>query len=253
MITFYDRYLLANSCPQLYSEAGLKENMFFALLSLALTGFDIGAINLISERTGVPVIELKQKVSLKESDPIYKEMEDLLKKRQEDSRVNNYVEKAEKLADEAKAEADKPIGKPQSASPRTGCDITDAMVKAVIAVEGAAANYVGKAGDTGVMQILPSTWEEINQKYYDGRYPYAKWAKNRDINIKFGKRYLGMIRAFLLSNKSKLKGDLQFLIFAAYNGGIGNIQRMQFDPEQIKVKMPRVYDYAERASNLSGG
>lgn len=237
MLSWYDRSRLLAECPELYAEAGVTENVFFALLTAMLTGFDLGALRLISEKTDTPI----EVISKPKSDNIWREVEDVLNQKKDDPRVKAMLEKSKKLATEVISE---------SKEPSTSSTEWDDIVRAVIQVEGAAEDYVGASGDTGVMQVLPSTWEEMNRTYFNGKYPYRKFGKNKKINILMGRTYLQHIKKWLESRKSHLKGDPMFLMFAAYNGGIGNVERMGFDPRKIEQHLPRVFDYATRAMNL---
>ncbi len=133
-------------------------------------------------------------------------------------------------------------------------------VHAVKQLEGASVTSIGPDQDTGVMQILPATWDEMNTKYFNGRFPYQKYKpyKNNPISLKemervqvaIGLQYLKHISSYLDSHKSQWKANKGFLILACYNGGMSRIKNCNFDADIIKSKYPGVYRYAERGCNI---
>jgi soluble lytic murein transglycosylase-like protein len=248
MLSWYDRSQLINGCPTLYTEAGVKENVFFALLTALLTGADLTVLNRISDKTGVPV----EVISKPRSDSIWDEVEAHLERNKDDPKIQALVGRSKELAKEIRQEIPSAPPRAESSISPTEWRITDDVVKAVIAVEGASSSHVGPAGDTGTMQILESTWNEINRNYFHGQYPYSKYAKNHQVNVMFGKKYLQHIKNWLDGHKHKWKGDPLFLLFAAYNGGMGTVEKSNFDPVRMKAHYPRAFDYATRARNLVG-
>lgn len=248
MLSWYDRSRLVNESPALYTEAGVKENVFFALLTAVLTGADLAVLNRISDKTGVPI----EAIARPASDDIWEQVEDAVARGKNDPKIQALLEQSQQLAAEVKSEMENEKQTSPAAQPRKPSTEWDAIMRAVIAVEGASANYVGPAGDTGVMQLLPTTWEEMNRLYFHGQYPYRKYGKNAQVNMMMGKKYLQHIRNWLEEHREHWKGDPTFLMFACYNGGMGNVQRMGFDPKKIEKHLPRVYDYATRALNLLG-
>ncbi len=256
MLTWYDRHIILQRYPELNKEAGTKENVFFALLTMLMTGIDLKVVHHVSTRTGAPV----EQISRPAEDPIWEDIRRLIRENEENPKVQELLRRSKELAAEVEAghepdtEPDKMSALPEESSPnRTFTDIDDSIVEAVIAIEGASPTHVGPAGDTGVMQLLPGTWEEMNRTYFHGKYPYSKFGKNRSVNIMMGKQYLQHLQKWLNKHQARWKGDPLFLLFAAYNGGIGNVMKNDFDPEKIKVRMPRVYDYATRALALTTG
>jgi len=126
------------------------------------------------------------------------------------------------------------------------------IVNTIIQLEGASETFIGPSNDTGVMQMLPGTWEEMNRRYYGGKLPYSKYKFNRRAQIIIGRQYVLHISNWLDRYKNMWKASKSFLIFATYNGGMGNVKRNAFDAEVIKKNLPSVYDYAERGCNLTG-
>ena len=132
------------------------------------------------------------------------------------------------------------------------CQIGKKEIEAIIAVEGSRADDVSSAGAVGTMQLLPATWEEINQKFFDGRWPWETYSTNPKVNRIFGTRYLNYLKDRLNAVKPRWKANEFFLIAAAYNAGFARIERCRFDPAVIKENHPGVYDYAKRACALAG-
>lgn len=132
------------------------------------------------------------------------------------------------------------------------CEITHDIVNAVIAMERVKGKPFSSKGAGGDMQLMPKTWESINKKHFNGKYPFDKYATHSWINKKFGTLYLKEIKNYLDSHRSQWKTDQLPLIFACYFGGIGNVRKANFDPDKLKQHFPLTYDYMVRGSNLSG-
>jgi len=140
----------------------------------------------------------------------------------------------------------KPISKPIPVGNST-------IVNAIIKLENASETFVGPAQDTGVMQMLPATWEEINNIYFNGKYPYSKYRFNRQIQVLMGEKFVQHIKQWLQSHEEMWDDkDEVFLVFATYNGGFGNITNSAFSPDIIKKNLPRTFSYAKRGCNLVG-
>lgn len=75
---------------------------------------------------------------------------------------------------------------------------------------------VGAAGDMGLMQILPATWDEFAPKVnaFDPFDPVS--------NIRVAASILVYLRDYL----AKLGCSESYWVLAAYNWGIGNVQRL---------------------------
>lgn len=118
------------------------------------------------------------------------------------------------------------------------CEITEEIINAVISMEYDSRKQVSSKGATGLMQIMPKTWEDINKNEFGGKFPFKTYAKNDKINKMFGTAYLKSIKKYLDSHKSEWKTDELPLIFACYFGGWGNVRKAGFDPSKIKTKLP---------------
>lgn len=130
--------------------------------------------------------------------------------------------------------------------------VSDDTVNVVRIIEGARPRSVSHRGATGLMQIREDTWDWLNHKYFGDRYPYRPYAKNSSVNLKFGRKYLEYLNSWLDSESESWNANQAFLLFVAYNGGMGNLKKNGFDPVTLKKKCPVAYDYAERACNLLG-
>jgi soluble lytic murein transglycosylase-like protein len=99
------------------------------------------------------------------------------------------------------------------------------LVLAVIQVESSGkADAVSKAGARGLMQLMPRTAEEVAAK---NGIPYTGPDDLFDpaLNIRMGTLYLAYLKRFF-------KDDL-WLTLAAYNGGIGRIDRLALQNPEL--------------------
>jgi len=140
---------------------------------------------------------------------------------------------------------------PSVKTPQTA-EITRDLVKAIESLEHDPNKDVSSKGAAGRMQIMKPTWEELNKKHFNGKYPWGKYRFDDNINMMFAIQHLRNIKAFLDSNRHKWKTDQVPLIFAAYFGGIGNLERLDYDPRKIAKHAPLTFDYMTRGSNLLG-
>jgi hypothetical protein len=165
--------------------------------------------------------------------------------------VSNAVDKAYGIARE-KQRNPPPRPKATPAQSREACEITRQIVDAVVAMERVRGKPFSSKGAGGDMQLMPETWESINRKHFQGRYPFAKYVRHPWINRRFGTIYLREIKDYLDGHRGEWKTDQLPLVFACYFGGIGNVRRANFDPSKLKVHYPLTYDYMVRGSNLVG-
>ena len=140
--------------------------------------------------------------------------------------------------------------KPKNKSNYNSVEITRTLVDAIIALEYVPNKMFSSKGAGGVMQLMPATWEEVNQKSFQGKYPFDLYATNSIVNVQFGTQYLKNIKTYLDNRKDQWNADQLPLIFACYFGGIGNIRKANFDPDKIKELYPKTYSYMVRGSNL---
>jgi hypothetical protein len=143
-----------------------------------------------------------------------------------------------------------PVAKPNN---KISCEINRQLIDSVIMLEHVPGKNLSSKGAGGLMQLMPKTWEEINQEHFGGKYPFAKYYANDWVNRRFGEIYLKEIKDVLDSVKNQWKTDQLPLIFACYHGGFGNIRKANFDPEKIRVNFPKTYSYMIRGTNLMGG
>lgn len=242
MLSWYEKNIILKRYPDLYVEAGMREGLIIAILAMLFGGDTEMETRYIAEVTGVPMERLTNRLDAVPDD-IGKQIHALINERDSDPLLQAYLRQAKQVADDARRAQQEVI-----VAPLSDQFITDQVIDAVIAIEGASSSFIGSSGDTGVMQILPATWNEMNERYFEGKYPYGQHALNVGINRMFGKQYLIHLSDWL--STKPIKGDLLFITLATYNGGMGNVSKCEFDPEQIRVKMPSAYDYARRTMNL---
>lgn len=157
---------------------------------------------------------------------------------------------AQPVAQPAVQPAARPAAQPNG---KISCEINRQLIDSVIMLEHVEGKEFSPKGAGGLMQLMPKTWEQINQEHFNGKYPFAKYHANDWVNRRFGEIYLKEIKEILDSVKNQWKTDQLPLIFACYHGGFGNMRKANFDPEKIRVNFPKTYDYMIRGTNLMGG
>jgi soluble lytic murein transglycosylase-like protein len=263
--TWYHQYLAEQYTIE--HEAGWwKDNMVYILIGITLLGIDIRAISHFMQKHKVSKAEVENAMN---DDDITQRMQEVLQKREQDALAKSIYDDAKKEAQEAKSatQATTIREKPDLSSEPQHKDLSnvnripnkvvidDNFVRAVKAVEGSRSDDVSHAGASGVMQIMETTWKEINQEVFGGQYPYDEYRFEDDINILIGKAYLEKLAKMIENHRDKWQesqSDPYMLVLAAYNWGYGNVRKCNFDINVIKEKAPAVYDYAERGKNLIG-
>jgi len=144
-----------------------------------------------------------------------------------------------------------PPSEPASQLPKEA-EITQELLDTIWTLEYDPKRQVSSKGAAGEMQLMEETWNELNRKHFGGKYPWDQYRFNSKVNRMFAKQYLADIKAFLDARKDSWKTDQAPLMLASYYGGIGNVSRCDFDPDIIKRKLPKTYDYMVRGSNLLG-
>ncbi len=81
-------------------------------------------------------------------------------------------------------------------------------------------NALSPAGAMGIMQIMPGTWQDIEEELGVYASPY-----NAKVNIRFGIYYMKKMVRFWKAPRSK--GERLELAQASYNAGAGNILKAQ--------------------------
>ena len=101
------------------------------------------------------------------------------------------------------------------------------------------------AGAIGLMQIMPSTFEDISRRLGDN-YENGMMYDPRT-NIRYGTYYLSYL--------FKLFEDWE-LVFAAYNAGLSNVYSWLEDPEKlddegrlVKIPFPETAKYVDRVND----
>jgi len=113
-------------------------------------------------------------------------------------------------------------------------DLDPALIAAVVYVESKFLPRRSSAGAEGLMQITPETAKFIARRSGGTRFELRDLATPQ-INIAYGSFYL----RYLLD---RYRGD-EVLALAAYNGGLGNVDRWVADERQAgraELEIPRI-------------
>ena len=123
----------------------------------------------------------------------------------------------------------------------------NSLVEALIQIEsGGDSKKVGRAGERGLMQVMPNTWSEVTRDLYGAPRPFDH-AFDPVLNRKVGTVYLKQMQEFLYDHQELWGSDLRTLLFACYNAGPTTVLRAGFKYE----KLPRsTRDYVDRATTL---
>lgn len=123
-------------------------------------------------------------------------------------------------------------------------DLDPALIAGVIYAESRFRPRTSEAGAEGLMQILPSTAELIARRSGGTRFTKADLA-TAQVNIAYGSYYL----RYLLDRY----GGNEVLAIAAYNGGMGNVDRWIVDARRqgkvfraADIRFPETRHYVER-------
>ena len=103
-------------------------------------------------------------------------------------------------------------------------------------------------GALGLMQMMPKTFEEMTGDEYLDEHLLFSSLKNPDISIRYGTYYLVYLAQYFDYNWTN--------VFAAYNGGMGNVSDWLKDPEcldedgnLVNIPYPETADYVKRVEN----
>jgi soluble lytic murein transglycosylase-like protein len=136
---------------------------------------------------------------------------------------------------------------PASPARDTGALVTELLVESVIQIESAGnPQTVGAAGERGLMQIMPATWQETTRDLY-GRPVSFRLAFNPALNREVGTAYLATLHAFLLEHRARWRADERSLLLACYNAGPTRVLDAGFDVKRLPAS---TRDYVKRASTL---
>jgi soluble lytic murein transglycosylase-like protein len=105
--------------------------------------------------------------------------------------------------------------------------------RAVIKVESCdKQKAVGKAGERGLMQIMPGTWRDMTNLPFSASFDPNT---NVETGIKYGHWLAGEIEKGLGEKRWKnLSREERYrMVAAAYNGGIGRMKRNNFDVKKM--------------------
>jgi hypothetical protein len=260
MITWYDRAVLGGD--DISQEAGMRETVLSSIL---------GAIVMIMGGTKMSdaiarwMVD-KEDVERAVHDPkilgmakeirdragtvnTVDQLEDLIKSIEQDTlrlkRENE--ERARKSHEEGKKQDRRqPYG--YSSKPTVSSELIDV----VISLEHDPRRDISSKGARGLMQLMKPAWDDMNNKFFGGKYPYEQYALNDHVNKMFGSKYLSYIKERLQQYKHLWRTDEESLILACYHGGLGNIMKAKFDPRILKKKMPLTYSYMIRGKSRLG-
>lgn len=108
------------------------------------------------------------------------------------------------------------------------------LIQAIIQVEsGGDSTAVGQAGERGLMQIMPGTWDDMTRRLYRDPPPFDQ-AFEPGLNQRIGAEYLIYLEEYLHRQRSRWAGeDMLSLLAACYNAGPGAVQRAGFSVERL--------------------
>ena len=103
-------------------------------------------------------------------------------------------------------------------------NVPESIIYAVIKVEsGFDPNAESSVGARGLMQMMPSTFEELTSDAYLGDNLSADELYDPEVSIKYGTYYLSYLHSYFDGNWDNA--------IAAYNGGMGNVSKWLADPQ----------------------
>ena len=221
---------------KIQQEAGIKENILYALMVLSIVGFDWKLIDVISNKFNVSKQTIVEKSNINSQE--MQQIKEIIENKNRDNRFYEFINSAQQKAKEIQQPLQQPL------------IVTNKTVDVVRQLEGSNASATSKMGASGIMQIMRPAWEEINIEKHNGKYPYDKFRFNKKINMMFGKEYLEKLAEQLNAVKHEWKADPYFLLFVAYNTGLKHAQECKYDERLILKHHPSAHDYATRGINL---
>ena len=113
------------------------------------------------------------------------------------------------------------------------------------------ASAVSGAGAIGLMQMMPSTFEWLTGDEHLKEHLTPAMLTDPDVSVRYGTYYL-----FYLKNKFFPTGDVDWdIIFAAYNGGEGNVTKWLADPtcvdasgKLVNIPFPETRSYVSKVN-----
>ena len=125
--------------------------------------------------------------------------------------------------------------------------VTQLLVESVIQIESAGdPRTIGLAGERGLMQIMPGTWQDTTCALY-GKPLSFRLAFNPALNREVGTAYLAKLHQFLVENRVHWRDDERSLLLACYNAGPNRVLEAGFDTKRLPAS---TRDYIVRASTL---
>lgn len=125
--------------------------------------------------------------------------------------------------------------------------VTELLIECVIQIESAGNPLtVGSAGERGLMQIMPGTWQETTRYLYGSPLSFRQ-AFNPALNREVGTAYLARLHQFLVEHRARWRADERSLLLACYNAGPNRVLEAGFDVRRLPAS---TRDYVKRASTL---
>ena len=114
------------------------------------------------------------------------------------------------------------------------------LVKAIIQIEsGGDPQKMGRAGERGLMQVMPKTWSDVTTTMFGTPQPFDH-AFDPELNKKVGTLYLQHLQQFLYDHHDQWDSDLRTLLFACYNAGPRAVLRAGVRLRKPSPKYPRL-------------
>lgn len=121
-------------------------------------------------------------------------------------------------------------------------NVPEPIIYAVIKVEsGFDVRAQSSVGARGLMQMMPSTFEELTSDEYLGDNLSADELYNPEVSIKYGTYYLSYLYSYFDCNWDTA--------LAAYNGGMGNVSKWLSNPEYSDLQGNLTYIPFEETRN----
>ncbi len=113
------------------------------------------------------------------------------------------------------------------------------------------ANAVSSAGAIGLMQMMPSTFEWLTGDEHLKEHLPSSMLTEPEVSIRYGTYYLSYLK-----NKFFPAGEVDWdIIFAAYNGGEGNVAKWLADPacvdmngKLVNIPFPETRSYVSKVN-----
>ena len=121
------------------------------------------------------------------------------------------------------------------------------LIEVIIQIESLGnPKMVGRAGERGLMQIMPSTWAYMTEKIFGEILPFDE-AFDPALNIEVGSVYINELQDYLLDRQASWQSDFRSLILACYNYGPSSVSKAKFN---VAAMPSSVRGYVRRGAAL---